>query len=46
MIAGGPPLTDARAFGQWRAAHRLVERGARTTIDDATTLGLQDRLEA
>jgi ankyrin repeat protein len=27
------------------AAHRLVERGARTTIDDAATLGLQDRLE-
>jgi uncharacterized protein len=45
VIAGGTPLTDARAFGQWRAAHRLVERGARTTIDDAATLGLQDRLE-
>jgi uncharacterized protein len=26
VIAGGTPLTDARAFGQWRAAHRLVER--------------------
>jgi uncharacterized protein len=46
VIAGGTPLTDARAFGQWRAAHRLVERGARTTIDDAATLGLLDRLEA
>jgi len=45
VIAGGTPLTDARAFGQWRAAHRLVERGARTTIDDAATLGLLDRLE-
>ena len=45
VIAGGTPLTDARAFGLWRAAHRLVERGARTTIDDAATLGLQDRLE-
>ena len=45
VIAGGTPLTDARAFGQWRAAHRLVERGARTTIDDAATLGLQDRLD-
>ena len=45
VIAGGSPLTDARAFGQWRAAHRLVERGARTTIDDAATLGLLDRLE-
>jgi hypothetical protein len=29
VIAGGTPLTDPRAFGQWRAAHRLVERGAR-----------------
>jgi len=46
VIAGGTPLTDARAFGQWRAAHRLVERGARTTIDDEATLGLQDRLES
>jgi uncharacterized protein len=46
VIAGGTPLVDARAFGQWRAAHRLVERGARTTIDDAATLGLLDRLES
>ena len=45
VIAGGTPLTDARAFGQWQAAHRLVERGAQTTIDDAATLGLLDRLE-
>jgi ankyrin repeat protein len=45
VIAGGTPLTDARAFGQWRAAHRLVERGARTTMADAATLGLLDRLE-
>ena len=45
VIAGGTPLADARAFGQWRAAHRLVGRGARTTIDDAATLGLLDRLE-
>ncbi|HEX2372805.1 MAG TPA: ankyrin repeat domain-containing protein [Actinomycetota bacterium] len=44
VIAGGTPLADARAFGQWRAAHQLVERGARTTLDDAATLGLQDRL--
>ena len=46
VIAGGTPLTDARAFGQWRAAHRLVERGARSSIDDAATLGLLDRLAA
>jgi hypothetical protein len=45
VIGGGTPLADARAFGQWQAAHRLVERGAQTTIDDAATLGLEDRLE-
>ena len=45
VIAGGTPLTDARAFGQWGAAHRLVERGAQTTLDDAATLGLLDRVE-
>jgi hypothetical protein len=45
VIGGGTPLADARAFGQWQAAHRLVERGAQTTIVDAATLGLQDRLE-
>jgi hypothetical protein len=45
VIGGGTPLADARAFGQWQAAHRLVERGARTTIVDAATLGLLDRLE-
>jgi hypothetical protein len=45
VIGGGTPLADARAFGQWRAAHRLVERGAQTTLQDAATLGLMDRLE-
>lgn len=44
VIAGGPPLEDARAFGSWEAAHRLVERGARTTLVDAATLGLIDRV--
>jgi uncharacterized protein len=46
VIAGGTPLTDARAFGQWQAARRLVERGAQTTLDDAAALGLMDRVEA
>ena len=46
MIAGGTPLADARAFAQWRAAYRLVVRGgARTTLTDAATLGLLDRVE-
>ena len=46
VIGGGTPLADARAFAQWEAANRLVERGARTTLTDAATLGLMDRLEA
>jgi uncharacterized protein len=46
VIGGGTPLADARAFGQWRAARRLLERGAQTTLQDAATLGLMDRLEA
>jgi hypothetical protein len=46
VIGGGTPLADARAFGQWRAAHRLVERGAQTTLQDAATLELIDRLQA
>jgi ankyrin repeat protein len=45
VIGNGSPLADARAFGQWEAAHRLVERGAQTTLQDAATLGLMDRLE-
>jgi ankyrin repeat protein len=45
VIAGGPPLADARAFGNWEAAHRLVERGATTTLADAASLGLFDRVE-
>jgi uncharacterized protein len=44
VIAGGSPLFDARAFGQWKAAFRLVERGARVTPMDAATLGLSDRV--
>jgi ankyrin repeat protein len=45
VIAGGTPLTDARAFAQWNAAHRLVERGATVTLADAAALGLRDHLE-
>jgi ankyrin repeat protein len=45
VLGGGAPLADARGFKQWNAAFRLVERGARTTIVDAATLGLLDRVE-
>ncbi|MEV0319860.1 ankyrin repeat domain-containing protein [Streptomyces sp. NPDC050658] len=46
VIGGGTPLADARGFGQWRAAHRLLELGARADLQDAATLGLLDRVEA
>jgi hypothetical protein len=45
VLGGGPPLADATGFRQWAAAQRLVARGARTTLRDAATMGLQDRLE-
>ena len=45
-IAGGTALDDAIAFGQWRAARRLVERGARTELWHSAALGLMDRLES
>jgi hypothetical protein len=45
VLGGGPPLADATGFGQWQAAHRLVERGAQTTLSEAATLGLMDRVE-
>lgn len=46
VIGGGTPLADACGFGQWRAAHRLIEHGAHVTFQDAATLGLLDRVEA
>jgi hypothetical protein len=46
VIAGGTPLDDAVAFGQWQTARRLVERGAQTAVWHAAALGLQDRVEA
>ena len=41
----GTALADAVAFGQWQAAHRLVELGARSTLWQAAALGLMDRVE-
>ena len=38
-------MSDAVAFGQWQAARRLVERGARTTLWQAAALGLIDRVD-
>lgn len=45
VIGGGTPLADAVAFGQWRAARRLVERGAQTILWQAAALGLIRRVE-
>lgn len=44
VIAGGTALADATAFAQWRAAFRLVDRGATTTSFTAAALGLTDRV--
>ena len=45
VIAGGTPLTDAVAFGQWNVARRLVERGAQVPFREAAALGLMDRVD-
>lgn len=44
VIAGGTPISDAVAFAQWPAAHRLVEVGAMTNLDHECALGLTDRI--
>ncbi|MGW8783953.1 ankyrin repeat domain-containing protein [Streptomyces sp. NPDC055796] len=44
VIGGGTPLADACGFGQWRAAHRLLELGARPDLHEAAALGLLDRV--
>jgi hypothetical protein len=46
VIAGGTPLADATAFGQWNAARRLVERGARSNLFESAAMGLLDRVDA
>ena len=45
VVASGTPIADATAFGQWTAARRLIERGARTNLWESATLGLMDRVE-
>ena len=42
VIGGGTAMADAVAFGQWNAARRLLERGARTNLWQAAALGLVD----
>jgi ankyrin repeat protein len=45
VIDGGPPLTDAVVFGCWRAAHRLIERGARSQLWQSAALGQINRIQ-
>jgi ankyrin repeat protein len=45
VIGSGTPLSDAAAFGQWKAARRLIERGARSSLWESAALGLMDRVE-
>ena len=44
VFTEGTPMSDAVVFAQWRAARRLAERGATTTIWQAAALGFLDRV--
>ncbi|MFN0282958.1 MAG: ankyrin repeat domain-containing protein [Kineosporiaceae bacterium] len=46
VLGGGTALADACGFGNWAAARRLVDRGARTRLKDAAALGLMERITA
>ena len=45
VFTGGSAMSDAVIFAQWKAARRLLERGAKTTLTQAAALGLMDRVE-
>jgi ankyrin repeat protein len=45
VIGGGTALDDAVAFAQWNAARRLVARGARPSLWNASALGLLAQVE-
>ncbi len=44
IFTGGSPMSDAVVFAQWNAARRLLERGAKTTLWQASALGLVERV--
>jgi ankyrin repeat protein len=46
VFTGGPAMSDAVVFAQWKAARRLLERGAQTTVWQSAALGLIDRTRA
>jgi uncharacterized protein len=45
IFTGGTAMSDAVVFAQWRAARRLLERGATTSLWQAAALGLLERVE-
>jgi ankyrin repeat protein len=45
VFTNGSAMSDAVIFAQWKAARRLLERGARTTLSQAAALGLLARVE-
>lgn len=45
VVDDGTPLADAVAFGQWRAAQRLLQRGARPNLWQAAALGLLEEVD-
>ena len=45
IFTGGSPMSDAVVFTQWRAARRLLERGATTTLWQAAALGLLNHVQ-
>lgn len=45
MIGGETPLVDAVAFGQWKAARRPLQHGAKANMWQAAALGLMPELE-
>ncbi len=44
VFTGGTAMSDAVVFAQWKAARRLLERGAKTTFWQAAGLGLLGRV--
>lgn len=40
VFTDGTPMSDAVVFGEWRAARRLLERGATTTVGSRLLRGL------
>jgi uncharacterized protein len=46
IFTGGAPLSDAVVFANWKAARRLVERGATPTWWQAAALGMLDLVRA